>query len=314
MKLVTRHIPTSIRWSLPVTGWGVSILIHGIIIVLFLVVAPIILPPDAPHETPRTTLESQAEILELEPLTETLTPDSSDLLELMPSAVPPPAMVQVAAPIPPKNETIAALGGSPGGGTARSVVTRPFYPSSFGGISGSSDCICYIIDRSGSMILAEDYVRKELRKAISALSPAQYFQLVFFAGGEPKELQSGSLIRANATHRHKGLNYVNQTGLINVKSKEEAWKGVVNALRRGFEAKTFDGRYAQLFYLFTDGEFDHDQVSMMLQYLQARRQYPATIHVIACGSTENKKFLDTLARENHGRFRFVTDEELCREE
>ncbi len=162
--------------------------------------------------------------------------------------------------------------------------------------------------------MAEDYVHNELRKAIKALSPAQYFQLVFFAGSQPKELQPGNLIRANATHRHKGLKYLNQTGLVNVKSKEEAWKGVVNALRTAFEAKTFDGRYAQLFYLFTDGEFDHDRVSLMLRNLQARRKFPAIINVIACGSTENKKYLDSLARENHGQFRFVTDEELSGEQ
>jgi len=216
------------------------------------------------------------------------------------------------SPASPESIAVAGSGGGYGPDLSRLTVSAVAeYTTSFFGSVGSAKRICYVVDCSGSMILAFDYVRSELKRTIGRLSPGQYFHVIFYAGGEPLELPGKKLLRAHSRNRQDALLFIDRVSLASVPTATAAWQGVVNALRSAFAARTPAGRSAELIYLFTDGQFDHKHVERAVRTLQQRRKAPAVISVVACGNRDNERFLSRLARTNGGQYRFVTDEQLA---
>ena len=71
-------------------------------------------------------------------------------------------------------------------------------PSQFMGTGGNAYCVCYIIDRSGSMVIAFDYVKKEMLRSIQQMQAEQLFHVIFFSAGEPDR---GPRWQAGLCHR-----------------------------------------------------------------------------------------------------------------
>jgi len=300
-------------WATTAAGWTGSLLIHLLAAVVFFMVSPEIVLPDRPHQPPRTTIEQHVELLKVEPIVENLKiePINTELLELSPDHAELPDTKDKPRFSQPQPGVIAVSTDDGGNRRSRTVFGRPV-PSSFCGTSGLADRICFVVDTSGSMITAHDYVRDELKRTVKTLSPAQYFHIIFFADGTPIEMTLGQLVRASAGKRQKALPFIEKVGLISVSTDEAAAKAVANAMRAAFRARTFDNQPAQLIYLFTDGEFEHDKVNKTIEILQASCSRHVTINVIACGNNDNKPFLKALAKKNLGQFRFVSDEEMAK--
>jgi hypothetical protein len=311
------------RWFIPTTGWAVSVLIHLLIAGGFLAVSVSgIQTAISERTTPVSQIEEKAVPLErVSPVPDLqmeltdLTPSTS---EFLPGETAPLMVSSEEAAIPSlSQDAISVLSGSPG--SSELIIpmvgkaSQDAYQSSFCGAEGIAGCVCFVVDYSGSMVIAFDYVRAELKRSIEKLSPGHYFHIIFFAGGEPVELLSGQMVRATRENRRQALRFVEEMKLEKVASSVEAWQAVAGAMEKALNTKTSNGYESQLIYILTDGEFDHDQVDRAISELQKQRTKPAVINVLACGNPDNEGFLSKLAKNNQGQYRFITDEEMARQ-
>ncbi len=189
---------------------------------------------------------------------------------------------------------------------------RPIGPSrsSFFGLSGEGQRICYLVDISGSMIMAIEYIKKELQDSISQLAPDQYFQIVFYCNETPEVFAQGKLTRAGKTSRLRAIEYINTIDIRRISPGTESWRPLLNAIHAGFGSETFDHQSPNLIYLFTDGDFDADIITPVLATAQHNLKSPAPINVILCGSISNESKLQNLARQYKGKYQFLSDEDL----
>jgi len=278
-------------------GWGLSVLFHVGVGLLFLYVR---LEGAAervrPGVVPTGAVEEQVEPLVHEPLVEDLQVEplfGGELASSEESGLPDLGLgesegVGEAVLAYAEGEAGLAVGRVGGGGG---------YGSRFCGAKGSGEAICYVVDCSRSMIMALDYVRGELRSALRRLRPVQYFAVLFYAGGEPVEMAGGGLIRASAPNRRRAEGFVESVGLADVGSRESAALAVASALERALSVRNKAGAGAELVYL--------------LARAQAGRERPARVNVIGCGNRRNEEFLRGLAAKYGGEYRFVSDEELA---
>ncbi|GEM_PF-1127829 len=301
-----------------VAGFGISLLVHGAIIVGFLVGwGPASGPVDKAKESPEAILQPIVDPLDVDPMSyeqleqELVDKPAAGIADLTTVLQVP----QEAVPASQSAESIAVVskGYSNAGQSQGRYVGKQTYQSSFCGTRGSANRICFVVDCSGSMVIAFDYVRNELKGAIGKLGPGQYFNVIFFAGGNPKQLSPKGMLRAGAASRQKAMSFIasKEVRLTSVSDSTAAWQGVVGALQEAFAAKGFDGSEVQLIYLLTDGEYDHQQVLQAVKRMQDKRKYPAVINVIACGNRDNEEFLRNLAETYNGQYRFVSDEQLA---
>jgi len=295
-------------------GWSVSLLFHGAVMLVFLFFSPTGSTLIAPlRRNPVSSIQDTLRSLPSEPMITDLQVEPLPPGRLLPDE---PEAINVAAPIPMPQpnydslivfDDVTAGVNLPAGGEAVSDL----YQSRFCDTEGESAHVCYVVDCSGSMVIAYDYVRRELKSAIGNLTPAQYFHVIFYAGGDPIELMPARLIRANVQNRQKAYDFMDGIQLATVSSTEAAARSLVEALGCALAVTSAAGEAAGLIYLLTDGEYDHEPVRRSIEVLQAQRAYPARINVIACGNRGNEDFLRGLAYTYKGQYRFVSDEELA---
>jgi len=301
------------RWFVRVRPWGISLLVHVALAVgLILFSKSISSPPPQVVAAPQSILEEKSEPLQMEPLINDF--QMEPLVENdRPQPLEPVDLPEIPEPAPPVSDIISvAESDSLAPDLSNAFVTKPNnYHSQFCGAGGAGQRIGYVVDCSGSMVIAFDYVRRELKSTINRLTPAQYFQIVFYAGGSPLRMSPDKLLRAHAPNRKKALEFIDQADLGSVADRTAAWKAVVNAMQAVFHARTPSGYSCQLIYFLTDGEFDHARVEQAIAQMQRQREQPARINVISCGNPDNEKFLRKLAASYKGKYRFVSDEELA---
>lgn len=319
---IARHIraagsplPGKTRWYVPTAGWVLSIMVHLGIAGVFLAVSFSGAQMVNSQRTPPTSrIEEEAEPLErIRPVSD-LQMDPLMPAEILPEqAQLPVSMDEVLVPALGQ-ETISVLDTGTSGSnlaTLSAAAGQDAYQTSFCGTGGSAGCLCFVVDYSGSMVIAFDYVQAELKRSIEKLSPGHYFQIFFFAGGEPVEWPAGQLVRANRENREGALRFVEEMNLKPVESTTAAWQAVAQAVEKALRAKTSNGCESQMIYLLTDGEFEHEKVDQAIRQAQQQRDRPAIIHVLACGNPDNQGYLSRLARNNQGQYRFITDEEMA---
>jgi hypothetical protein len=312
---VIPHSPK--RWRSPAAlGWLISLLLHSALAGTFLLVSiyrePLKLQNQPNLQTPVQTAFSD---LELAPLVTKLQvePMLKDDFALEHPALPGLPERTTGKPAAPSAAGNLAVWGDDGSGfsvPANTLGAGDPYRSRFCGTVGTAQGICYVVDCSGSMVMALEYVRSELLRAIGQLTPAQYFQVIFYAGGEPIELVPGGLIRASAPNRQRALKFVDQIKLKTVADATAAAPAVVKALEKALTATTSQHMQASLVYLLTDGQYDHAYVEEALRKIQAQRARPARINVISCGIQQNENFLRRLALDYKGSYHFVSDEQM----
>jgi len=302
-------------WHSPATlGWLISLLLHATMGVTFLLLSIYRDPPKLQNKPNlQTPVQTAFRDLELSPVVTELQLEAMlrDDFELAHPELPGLPAGPVQGPATTGN--LAVLVGNGSGFTvpANAVSAGDPYRSQFCGTAGTARGICYVVDCSGSMVMALDYVRSELHRAIGRLTPAQYFHVIFYAGGEPIELPPGRLIRASAPNRQRALKFVDRVQLKTVADTSSAAPAVVKALERALTAATSQQMPASLVYLLTDGQYDHAYVEEELGRIQSRRVRPARINVISCGIRQNENFLRRLAMNYQGSYHFVSDEQMA---
>jgi hypothetical protein len=164
------------------------------------------------------------------------------------------------------------------------------------GSGGNAYRICYVIDRSGSMLESFEYVRQELKNSIRQLVPQQRFHVIFFSAGEPVENPPGRLVRATTEAKARVFKFLD---LIVPAGRTDPTR----ALEKAF---TLFPR-PELIYLMTDGEFDRD-VLEKLRVWNPRGE--VRINTIAFLYEVGAPLLKQIAREHGGKYKFVSVDDM----
>ena len=308
------------RWLTPrrgsgAAGWWISIGLHLLLAVGFLIGSPTKKPSDQTAKPPiKSYLVEPVEPLEVEPVVNDLQIEPRVDLEPI-DLVEPPTLPEMTPAIieQPTQAVIGLVGGSATGGfevAAGGAEPSGTFASQFCEMQSQAQRIAYVVDYSASMVVAMEYVRQELKASIERLSPAHYFQLFFYSGAEPVSIESGQLLRATRQNRARAIRFTDEVELGQVAGTGQAGQAVVAALEQAFAAQSPEGKQPDLIYLLTDGEFDQQVVAQACRKLQKRYPLQTKVYVVGCGNKENEQALRKLSRINRGQFRFVGIDKL----
>lgn len=155
--------------------------------------------------------------------------------------------------------------------------------------------IIYVVDRSASMIATFDYVRAELRRSISALRRSQKFHVIFFNTGRPLENPPQRLVSAIEAHKKNFFEFL---------AGVEATRGTEPgpAMRRALALDP------DLVYLLSDG--DGFPARLLRDLDEWNRSRQVRIYSIAYLDQVGSALLEQIAREHHGEFKFVSEDDL----
>jgi len=177
--------------------------------------------------------------------------------------------------------------------------------SNFFGTGGNAYHIVYVVDRSGSMLDTLDLVKLEMLRSISRLSPKQTFHVIFFAKGEPMENPPRRLVYATEKLKREASVYLDTI-------QAQGQTDPIPALSRAFQVlkQTPNAKRGKLIYLLTDGEFS-DNERVLKQIRQLNKTGDVYINTILHHHRARLAVgvLESIAKENGGRFKFVPPNE-----
>jgi len=173
--------------------------------------------------------------------------------------------------------------------------------SPFMGTCGSAHHVCFVIDRSGSMIDTFDAVRTEMLKSIGWMAPPQDFHIILFADGRPKELQHKRLVPASDPYKLDAAMFLEPV-------KAEGKTDPAPALARAFDvlANADPTKPGKLIHLLTDGVFpDNKKVMEMIHKRNTSKEVMINTYLYGNRPTEAVRVLRQIADENGGIFQCV---------
>jgi len=228
-----------------------------------------------------------------------------DLLSEMSLDLPVPTEPQTPAETPGRADMpLSVIGlGAGGAGTPLSAFSATgggagaAPSSSFMGTGGNAYRICYVIDRSGSMVLEFDLVKRELIRSIQQLEPQQAFHLIFFSAGQPVENPPKRFVPATDYNKVRAIQFIK-------KIVPEGLTDPAPALKRAFALRP----RPDLIYFMTDGDFDPAILQSLRQW---NRDGATQINTIAFLNRAGEPLLRRIAAEHHGQYRFVGQEEMA---
>ncbi len=283
-------------------AWAISFLIH----LLLLCCMVVLVFPFAPKESQPNAPVALAEIV-----------GSIDAPDFVPTPAPQPAQSlatfqQALEQFTPREFTpldamkafkkpeLSIIGIGAGGGDFADLglsIGHGEGPEFFGlgRTSRGARKIVYVVDRSGSMTDTFVYVQQELRRSISALRRSQKFHVIFFNAGRPLENPPRRLVSAIRAHKETFLEFLEGVGP----------KGGTNpgpALHRALDLEP------DLIYLLSDGvDFDADLLEKLKTWNENRK---VEIYTIAYLDRSGSELLQLIARQNNGKFKYVTEHDL----
>jgi len=202
----------------------------------------------------------------------------------------------------PQGGALAAFGLRSGGGLAGPKT-------SFYGSGGNAHHVVYVIDRSGSMVVEFPYVRREILVSISRLKPVQDFHVILFGQGRAIENPPRRLVPATRRNKLKVAEFLDSA------PPPKGSTTVLLALKRAFEVlrRADERRSGRLIYLLTDGGFKRPDIISVVAWLRDNNK-DRRIHVNTClyGDTYGESAVEVMqriARENGGRFKFISLDE-----
>lgn len=193
--------------------------------------------------------------------------------------------------------------------------------SRFFGGGGNAYHIVYVVDRSGSMAPTFQEVQQEMVKSISKLQPVQDFTVIFFSEGEYIEGPQKRLVSAEMVNKLAATKFLKE---ITAQSSTM----VLPALKRAFQILKFADarRPGRLIYLLSDGDFagisggstynglsGNDAVVQWLRDNNPKEEAKGLVHVNTFlylnKDPEPIKVMETIAKENGGRFKLISGDE-----
>jgi len=159
-----------------------------------------------------------------------------------------------------------AMGGSTGSGEralgVASSIAGSRSSAKFFGTSGGSNIhhLVFVIDRSGSMEVSEsggrllNLVKGQMRQTIRNLKEVQTFHIIFFASGEPVEMDSRALIPATDANKLRAMNFLDTVNAFGRTDPLPGLKRAVAVLSRADPT-----RKGKQIFLLTDGDFPDNE-------------------------------------------------------
>jgi len=151
--------------------------------------------------------------------------------------------------------------------------------------------IVYIVDRSGSMSDSLDFVKFELKRSLDSLDEGTEFHVIFYSTGAPVEMPSRRLVPATDFNRNMAKEFIDPV-------IAEGGTDPSKAIERAFAVG------ADLIYLLTDGEFDRGIVDLVKRHNPTNR---TTVHTIGFLYADTSGILKTIAAQNGGKYKFVSE-------
>lgn len=313
---------TARRWFTLGLPWGVSVLVHGLIVVV--VVGITVEWPTAPGPPAGLSVNFDDPSPRRPDPTRT---DAQDAEGRTPA--PPPAPPLAAAPLPEltplagiETETLLTPVNIAALEAPSDDAATPAAPPEFFGARGEREAkkIVYVLDASGSMVSAFASVARELRRSIDGLGSGQWFQVVLFNDGAietPRGLwgvAEGSMIRATPENRRAVYRWLEGV-------RPQRRSDPLPALERALEYKP------DLVFLLSKGILDgargseeveraREDILARLEQLNPRRgtdgHRQATINVIQFFDADPGEVLQAIAERHGGTdgFAFITRKEL----
>ena len=286
-----------------VSAWLGSIAVHAVLFAAMLaLVLPFSLEQKAP-EPPVTSVElvGSLDATPFVPSRASDLPTQSD--ELAIEAPPVPAPERFAPPADlttAKKPELSIVGIGVGGGDAESFglkiggATAPQF-FGLGASAQAARTVVYVVDMSASMQDTFGIVRAELRRSISQLRRSQKFHVIFFNGRSPLENPPRKLVSAINAQKEQFFDFLDR---IDPSGGTEP----AEAMRRAIELRP------DAVYLLSDG--DAFPAELLHQLDAWNRDRRVRISTIAYLNPTGRKVLETVAREHHGEFKFVSDDDL----
>lgn len=166
--------------------------------------------------------------------------------------------------------------------------------ASFYGSGGNAYKVCYVIDRSGSLLDTFDYLREELKQSIRGLVPQQQFHVIFFSGGKPEEMPSRKLLYATLANKKKAFAFLNSVVPSGQTNPEPA-------IERAFAYKP------ELIYFMTDGDFPPKILDLLGKLNEDRK---IKINTLSFVFKPGEELLRKIADEHGGRYKHVSEDDL----
>jgi len=198
--------------------------------------------------------------------------------------------------------------------------------SRFFGSGGNAYHIVYVVDRSGSMAPTFEQVRIEMLKSISKLQRGQDFTIILFAENQCIEGPEKRLVLAELEYKLKANNFLKDI-------TASGQTTVLPALKRAFQILKYAdaSKPGRLVYLLSDGDFagmsggstytgadgralnGNEAVVQWLRDNNPKDEKKGLVHVntfLYLNKDEDAmKVMDTVAKENGGRFKLISTDE-----
>ena len=283
-------------------AWAVSLVIH---VLIFVVMVALVFPfarQDAAPNVPSTHAEIIGPINDSQYApSPTERPDRSlAVFDRKPKRFTPREFTKLADLSTFKKPELSIIGIGAGGGDAAGLGLSMGHapgPEFFGLGSSSRGVrrIVYVVDRSGSMLDTFRYVQDELKRSISALRRSQKFHVIFFSTGTPVENKPRRPVSAIAAHKEEFFRFL-----------DTVFPG--GGTEPGPALKLALNLEPDLVYLLSDGvDFDPDLMKNLDRWNTKRN---VQIFTIAYLDRTGSEFLELIAREHGGDFKYVTEHDL----
>jgi hypothetical protein len=180
---------------------------------------------------------------------------------------------------------------------ARNQTGGTFFPPASG---TPARTVAFVCDASGSMTATFGPLKHEIVRYVDALKPNQAFNVIFFQESTGAAIDKNGLLLAKPEAKRRAYTFLD--GIT-----PRGQTNPVPALELAFKQRP------ALIYLLTDGDFPDNAAVLRLirEKNSEHRTKINTIAFVARGDTY-EKVLKTIARENDGVFRYVSEDDLKR--
>lgn len=292
-----------------VMPWVVSIFLHAALgLILFFLVVLVINPPIDPNKV----VVPSANLSETPGGSFSQRNDTSKAMTNRPKVASRNYSKQESALITDAGKTskqipLYSIGGSGGGGSpVAGLAGGAGSPGAgFFGSGGNAFHVCYVIDRSGSMMDSFDLVKRECAASIGRLSARQDFHVILFAEGPPLEMSAKKLIFANEPNKKRAVAFLKEPRALAQTDPIPALKSAFRVL--GSANPKLPGK---LLFLLTDGVFpDNEKVLAAVRVMNRRKDVHINTYLYGNRPPVAVKVMKAVAGENGGRYKYVRGDE-----
>jgi len=183
----------------------------------------------------------------------------------------------------------------------------------FFGTGGNAYHVVYVVDRSGSLLLEFDSIRREVVRSIARLNPEQDFHVILFSDGEPDENPSRRLIHPDRRGKQEAVRFLEAAKPGGGRgSKKSSGTDPLPGLMRAFDVldKADNSKHGKIVNLLADADFsDFEKVRDAVRRRNGNRAVQINTYQYGFAHPDAVKFMKALAAENGGQYKFISPDE-----